>query len=435
MVIFLFWLGAMLLALLALALLLPPLLRGRRGDADAGLKRRQLEQSLATLKGRHDRGEITETAYAAEREHLSAQLIAAIEAAATPDPAAPPPARGLALVLAVLVPVLALALYFSLGRPDALDYRAPAMAGADADGMPMDMNQAVTSLEQRLREEPDNLEGWLLLARSYRAMERFDDMLRATSSAMALAPGQPHVMVEHAEAVALAGPTRRLDGQARVLLEQALAIDPQQHKALWLIGIAELQQDNHLEAIVYWQRLRALLEPGDPVLASLDQQISAARARAGLPADTDPAAAIDSMTAMDPGLASVAPDTATGMLGDSEADDGPLIQIQVELDPALAGQVRPGDTLFVFARAPEGGPPLAIRRVADPQFPVAVTLGAAHRMIDGVQLRTGEAVSLGARLSHSGQAQAQSGDLEAELLSLTPSGQDSVQLRIENVLP
>lgn len=429
MVIFLFWLGAMVLALLALALLLPPLLRGRR--ADTADQRRQLERELAALKARHENGSLDATSYAAAREQLSTQLIAAIEAGATPDPAAPAPARGLALVLALLVPVLALAVYFAIGRPDALDFRTPAMA--DAQAMPMDMAQAVASLEQRLREEPDNLEGWLLLARSYRAMERFDDMLRATSSAMALAPEQPHVMVEHAEAVALAGPTRRLDGPARDLLDQALAIDPQQHKALWLVGIAELQQENHLEAIVYWQRLRALLAPDDPVIASLDRQIAAARTGAGLPAD--PVADDSGNDArVDAGIAA-ATGTPGGQDSAADAGDGPLVRLQIDLEPALAGRVRPGDTLFVFARAPDGGPPLAIRRISNPQFPVTVSLGPEHRMIDGVQLRHGEPVNLGARISHSGQAQPESGDLEAAPLALTPSGQDSAQLRIDRVLP
>ena len=426
MVIFLFWTGAMALTLLALALLLPALLRGRREQDAASARRRQLERELAALKVRHEQDDLDPADYTSQRERLSTQRILAIEEGATPSPAAPPQARGLALALALLVPALALVTYFSIGRPDALDYRSPAMSGSDAGAMPMDMAQAVASLEQRLQQEPDSLEGWLLLARRYRAMERFDDMLRATSSAMALAPDQPQVLVEHAEALALAGPTRRLDGQARELLDQALAIDPQQHKALWLIGIAELQQENHREAIVYWQRLRALLEPGDPVLASLDQQINDARARAGLPAEAadDPAALADLTPAP---TSPVPPATAD--------DDGPLVQVQVELDPALAGHPRPGDTLFVFARAPEGGPPLAIRRVADPQFPVTVTLGPAQRMIDGLQLRVGEPVSLGARLSHSGLAQAQAGDLESDLLVLTPGGQDAIQLQITRIVP
>lgn len=432
MVIFLFWLGAMLLTLVALALLLPPLLRGNRGRATRS-RRRQLERELAQLKARHARGELDAATYTGERERLSGELIATIENDALPGTTTPPPARGLALVLALGVPILALAIYFGIGRPDALDARAPAVAGSGPDGMPMDMAQAVASLEQRLQQEPDQLEGWLLLARSYRAMERFDDMLRATSSAMTLAPDEPQVLVEHAEAVALAGPGRRLDGEARQLLERALTLDPQQHKALWLTGIAELQDDNPLAAIAYWQRLRGLLEPGDPVLASLDRQIAAARDRAGLPAQ-EQGDGQDAGPEATGSAGPVAGSDGRGPATDTPGADEPQIQVQVALDPGLAERVGPGDTLFVFARAPQGGPPLAIRRVAEPRFPVTVTLGPAHRMIDGVQLRRGEPVLLQARVSRSGQAQPEAGDLEAEPLPLTPAARESVRLQINRIV-
>ena len=137
MVIFLFWTGAMALTLLALALLLPALLRGRREQDAASARRRQLERELAALKVRHDQDDLDPADYTSQRERLSTQLILAIEEGSTPSPAAPPQARGLALALALLVPALALVTYFSIGRPDALDYRSPAMSGSDAGAMPI----------------------------------------------------------------------------------------------------------------------------------------------------------------------------------------------------------------------------------------------------------------------------------------------------------
>ena len=184
MVIVGFWFAVMVLTLLALGLLLPPLLRR---TASSSTDRRALERELSTLKGRLDAGLIDAQTYAAERERLSTALVEAVEAA---SPGATAPARTLAALLAVAVPAAALALYFGVGHPEALDSATRLSQTPSGDG-PQDMAAALGSLEERLRRTPDDVAGWLLLARSYRAVERFPDMLRATSSAFALEPSNP----------------------------------------------------------------------------------------------------------------------------------------------------------------------------------------------------------------------------------------------------
>lgn len=406
MVIFAFWMAAMTLCLAALALLLPPLLRSRPGS---GPDRRGIERELAGLKRRRDAGEIDAPAYAAERERLSAALVAAVEAPATA------PARHLSLALALALPAVTLALYFAIGRPDALNPAPVSNPGGIAS--PQQMEQAIAGLEQRLRANPDQLEGWLLLARSYRAVERFGDMQRASASAVALAPNSPDALVEHAEAITLNSASRRFEPPARELLEQALAVDPRHQKALWLLGIAELQNERTAEAVVYWQRLRGLLPPGDPIAVQIDEQIASAMVRGGLAAE---------------GAAAVQP-------ADDEApsdDDGPRMLVTVELDPALSDRLRATDTLFVFARSPAGGPPLAIRRIEQPGLPVSVTLSQADRMLDGLQLEAGIEVAIGARISRTGQAQAASGDLQSGVQTITVGGAgETVLLRIDQVVP
>lgn len=393
MVIALFWLGVLALSLAALGLLLPPLLRRRSGDGDA---RRALEAELAVLRTRHAAGEFDDAGFARERERIATALLALLEA---PAPAQPAPARGLAVALAIAVPALAVAIWFAIGQPAALDPRAlsaPAQAGNAQD-----MEAALAGLEQRLRDEPTNIDGWLLLARSYRSLERFDDMLRATSSAYALAPAEPAVLVEHAEALALSSPDRRLAGRPRELVEQALALDGSQQKGLWLLGIARQQDGDAAGAAETWTRLRALLPEGDPVLARLDEQIAAARQRAGAGAGADADAAPP------------APADAGAGGGDEVVASGSQIAVEVVLDPAVADRAPPGATLFVIARAPGGGPPLAIRRIQAPRFPLVVSLSQADRMLDGVQIEDGASILVSARLSASGQAQPAAGDLEA----------------------
>lgn len=421
---FAFWLAAVLLVLAALALLLPPLLRA---DAGAG-GRRAIERELAQLRQRHQAGAIDEAAYASERQRLATALADAIAGGGAG--AGPAPARGLALALALGLPAATLALYLVLGRVDALA-PGPATAANTATAGPgaVDMEAAIASLQARLAQDPDDVEGWLLLARSFRATEQFAQMQRATASALALAPGSPDVLVEHAEAVTLDSPERRFAGPARALLEQALATDPNHQKALWLLGIAELQAARPAEAVVWWQRLRALLPDGDPVAQRVDQQIAQARAQAGA-----------SSTPMAPPAATAGAGPAAGA-GDGAGSDAaaadagaPQLLVTVTLAPALQDQVAAGDTLFVFVRAPGGGPPLAIRRIDAPTFPVSVTLGPADRMLAGVQMTTGAEVIVGARISRSGQAQPQPGDLDGEPATLTLAASGTLALAIDRTV-
>lgn len=429
MVIFAFWLAAMLLCLAALALLLPPLLR-RQGSG----QRRDIERQLAQLKRRRDSGEIDGNAYDTERDVLSRRLVDTIEHAG------PAPATGLALTLALLLPAAALALYFAVGKPQALNAASVATA-TPGNGMPQDLDQAIASLEQRLRQRPDDIDGWLLLARTYRSLERFDDMLRATSSAFALAPQSPDIMAEQAEALTLASSDRRFGPQARQLLESALATDAQHQKALWLLGVSELQAQRIPEAVTYWRRLRALIADDDPVARSVDQQIANALAMAGEhDADaTDSGIGTNPATAQaDPASTPSSPPAESGASSTGStasastptATTGPVMTVRIELDDALRERLAPGDTLFVFVRSANGGPPLAIKRIAAPAFPVEVVLSRADRMLDGVQMEIGADVSIGARVSKSGQAQPQTGDLEAEASTLTLPANGTTTLRI-----
>lgn len=410
MVIFVFWLAAMVLCLVALALLLPPLLRRASGS------RRRIEQELATAKRHHEAGELDAQAYAEQRQRLSDELVAELERST------PAPARALAFVLAVAVPGLALALYFTVGQPQALDpqsLRAGAGPGPAAGDNAQQMQQAIASLEQRLRDDPDQIDGWLLLARSYRATERFPDMLRATSSAMALAPTRPDVLVEHAEALALNSSTRRFDDASRALLDQALVIDPRHQKALWLLGVAALQEGRNEDGLQHWQRLRELLPADDPIALRIDEQIAAMRAR-------NPLAGTSATNANGPAAAATEEPSTTG----------PALRVTVELDPSLADQVRASDVLFVFARHPAGGPPLAIQRLTAERLPVTVTLSQSNRMIEGMQIEPGQQIAVGARISRDGQAQAQPGDLQSPLATLQVAEDgDDLTLRISETVP
>ena len=171
---------------------------------------------------------------------------------------------GLGLALVLLVPVTTLLLYQGVGSPDAIDV-SHAGTPAAAEG---DMGELLAQLEERMRAQPDDLEGWLLLGRSYRSMQRFDEARAAFLKARELAPDNPVVAVELAEALIFTSPPGRPDPLVPDLLEEALATAPDLQKGLWLAGMVAAQVGDDETAVAQWQRLLAQLEPGSAVAAS-----------------------------------------------------------------------------------------------------------------------------------------------------------------------
>lgn len=303
-------------------------------------------------------------------------------------------ARPAALALAVLVPLAAAGLYLAHGTPAALQ---PQQAQA-----PATLDEAIAQLAAHLDESPDDLQGWMLLARSRKAQERFAEARDAFARAHRLAPGDASLMVEYAEAITLAGDTRRIEGEALALIERALEIDPQQQRALWFLGIHQVQNRRWNEAVETWERLLPLVpDETRPVLLA---QINQARGEAGLPPLED-------------------------------ATPAPVLTVTVDIDPALRDRVAPGDTLYVMARQPEGANmPLAVKRLPATGFPLQVALGDGDSPMPALKLSAQAQVRLVARISRSGDAAARPGDLEATPLDVTLAEGTSHALRIDRVV-
>ena len=325
-------------------------------------------------------------------------------------------ARGVVIALVVLVPLISIALYYRLGDPRVFDpavqSATAAMQQARQEGMPP-MEQAIAGLRDRLEREPDDLEGWLLLGRAYKSIERFSDAQAAFSRAMALAPESGSVMIEYAEAQTLASPSRRFEGEALLLLELALRLEPDNQRGLWLRGIAHYQAGETNQAMAVWEHLLTVIPEDSPTRGTLRQRIDELRAQAGIAVPAQPAPASQAAAA------------------------SPVrLTVQVSLSPALAGRMAPDDTLFVFARAPEGSrAPLAIQRLAARDLPLTVTLDDSHAMVPQMNLSSVTQVVVGARISRSGSAQAQPGDLETLSPAISTSRTEPVELVIDRIAP
>lgn len=286
--------------------------------------------------------------------------------------------RGPALATGAGLILCAGLLYLLVGTPAALDPAARQSPGT--------MDDAIAQLVAELARSPQQAEGWRLLARAYRAQGRAAESADALARAARLLPDDPEVLVEAAEARALAHPQRTLDAQAVAWLDHALAVAPDHQRARWFRGIAHRQAGDAAAAARTWEPLLALVGPS--TAASLREQVDLARADAGLP--PLPAAPVPA------------------------ADGAARIDVSVALDPALAGRVTPGAVLYVIARQAGGAPmPVAVERVPATGFPVEVTLDDADSPMPTLRLSQAGAVEVVARISASGDAAAAPGDLES----------------------
>jgi cytochrome c-type biogenesis protein CcmH len=398
----LFWILATAMVVVVLLVLLRPLLRPASAAADetARSNLRVLRDSLAELDAEREAGTLSAEQHAQARAELERR---ALEESQTRDATTGPrSARASALVLAVLVPAVAVLLYARLGDLRGID---PAMAQPPAMASAADIETLVQRLADRMQADPSDPQGWMLLGRAYAGLQRFEDARNAFAEAVKRTTPDAQLLADYADVLAMTQ-GQRLAGEPEKLVRQALALEPDHLKALALAGSAAMERADYKAAIDFWTRARRVAPPDSAFATGLDPGIAEARAAAGLPPETP---------ASPQAAASAAP-----------------LQVTVSLAPALAGRLQPGDTLFVFARAAEGPRmPLAIARQPATMGPVQVTLDDSMAMTPALRLSSQAQVVVGARISRSGDATPQPGDLEGQSDPVAHAGK--VQIVIDRV--
>jgi len=406
----LFWILALAVIAATLVLLIVPLLRRASPAADPGDDdattavfrdhKRQLDAELAS-------GAISSDEHTAALAELTQRFGA--ELAAKVAPARRAAGRGgvvAALGLVALLPVAAGLLYVALGNPSAVV--APSTASQDVPDEAQ-IETMVADLAARLKARPDDGEGWAMLGRAYRVLGRYPESAAAYGEAVKRLPPSASVLVDWAEALAQAQ-GRSLAGEPTRILEQALALEPNSAKALALAGAAAMERGDRAQAIALWTKLRSVLPPGSPQFA----QIEAALARAGV--------------TLPPAASPAAPPAASPATGGT-------VSGRVELDPALAGNVAPTDTVFIFARDPDGPRvPLAALKVAVRDLPRTFELTDAMAMNPDATISRATKVVVEARVSRSGNAKAAAGDLAGSSAPVAP-GAHGVVVKIDRIVP
>jgi len=431
----LFLMLAALMLAIALAVVLRPLLSRHTPDDPAAAARRRMQ----ILNEAHAAGVLSDEEFSAKRTELGDQLLVAIDTS-------PPRSRTTyfaAIAVALLLPALAIGLYRFVGNPAALDPAALMPAPATAEHG-QDMEQAISSLAAKLKQNPDDAEGWTLLGRAYLETQRFAEARDALKHAHDLAANDPDIAVAYAEALTLASESHQFDAQARSMLESALEADPKNQRGIWLLGIADYQAGKFDAAIASWNRLLEQLPKDSSVAQSVKSQIARAEAaRDGRPLPDEPASAA---SAANTETAQAPPPQSASTAGQRPAAEqpptagaagaGPHLTVKVTLDPALTAKVSPADIVFVYAKAASGPPmPLAIQRLRADQLPATVVLSDGMGMLPSMKLSQFPQVIIGARISKSGNAIAQSGDMQTVSKPLDVATTAPIALTIDQTVP
>ena len=288
-----------------------------------------------------------------------------------------------------------------------------------------DMIRLTEQLAKRLEQSPDNSQGWLLLANSYTALGRYDEAVSAYEQAERYTELDAWAQISYAEALLVAEGS--LNAKAKDLLEAAIASRPNDPQGLFLIGLANLEQSNYLQTISYWERLLALLEADDALASAVEEKLVEVRQLAAeMPEEV-----------RDEPLQ----DTPNEQPGDTKAiqaipkDEHCFIRVTVALDSALSSKMLPTDTLFVYAKASKGPPmPLAIKQFNAKALPLETCLGVEDAMIEGMTINSFDPIRIVARISKSGLATPQSGDLQAQSEPLSAKAGEAVSLLIDEIL-
>ena len=280
------------------------------------------------------------------------------------------------------------------------------------------IEEMVAGLEARLKTQPDDADGWQMLARSYTAQGRVAEALPAWKRVAELRPKDAQALADVADGIAMAQ-GRSLAGEPEKLALRALEIDPDNLKALVLAGTAAFNREDARGAAVLWERALKVAEPGADFTLQLQGALTEARQRAGLP----PLAAASA--------ASPTPATPTTQAAATQ----PRIAGRVSLAAAARAKVSPDDTVFIFARAPGGSRmPLAILRHKVSDLPLDFVLDDSLAMSPAARLSSASQVVVGARISRSGNAMPQPGDWQT-LSAPVALGTQDLKLEIGDLLP
>jgi len=418
----LFWILSAALLLVAIIFIAVPLWRKSasnndvlRDAANLGILRDQSQELEVDLRN----GLLTQEAYEQGKSELQSRLLEEVKT--SEQPVKPPrnPAKVLAIVMAVLLPLFTVPVYMKLGNTKAM-LSPQEQSAATGDGI-IRTEEGLQELASELQDNPDNANGWFILARSYIEMKRYEEGAKAYEELVKLVPDEAQLWANYADVYAMAHGRTLQSPEVAKMLEQALALDPNNITALALTGSVGMERGDYVMAIENWQKLYGFLQPGSPDAQQFKVSIQRAR---------------DLLAAQPGGKQKLAKLPFEEAPQQAAANPAAAVTGKVTLSKALAGKVSPDDTVFILARAAQGPPmPLAVFRKQVKDLPMKFTLDDSMAMRPDMKISGFDQVVVVARVSKSGQGgRAQPGDLEGKSAAIKP-GTKGLNIVIDSVVP
>jgi cytochrome c-type biogenesis protein CcmH len=418
--------------LLAIAIVVYPLLRVRGGKAlaykDSNLKLN--EEKLKELDLDLKEGRIDQDFYKQAREELDRELLIDIPAenqqnaslhytgAAKRHPA-------LAIMIAIFIPLMAMLLYLDLGMHSVSDENFVAEQQPQSTEQQPSIEEMTKRLEQKIEAEGGSVEEWAMLGRSRKYMGNYDLASKAFAVALEKDSQNAQLMLERAEVMALAN-DRVFNDEAKAIVRNAYALEPDNANTQWFAGVVEYQSENYRNAIDILAKLVPVARDDEDVLNSIIGII--AKSREQLIAAGEEVAELDELLGVN--STPDAPQAATPSASMTS------LNVRVDVSGDVRAKFAEGDTVFIYAKAKQGPRmPLAAQRLTVSQLPADIVLDDSMAMVEGMNLSSFDQLVVSARVSKSGTAIAQSGDYIGQLDVTDKSSAEALLIMIDTLVP
>ncbi len=414
-----FILTAIVFVAISLLMILPPMLRKNQpleveyDELNVSIAKDRLNE----IKQQLDAGEIEQSVYQQLHDELEATLALDLSKSQATEnqPEIPEKNKISPIIVALSVPVMAVVFYAQLGSFDAVTSTPQEAVNIPAgeDRPQMTIEEAIGKLQQRLQEEPDNAEGWFMLAKTYMTTQQYPQAVSAYQTTIELVGEEPQLLLAYADALAMTE-GGSLTGAARPVVEKVLLVAPESPTVLWMAGTSESQLGNYSKALTLWYKLRPMLANEPQALSQLDQMIASVESNVS----ADELVELQKQVEINEDVTAVSAQ----------------IMVEVDLDPQLRSQVSDSDVLFVFAKALEGPPmPLAAVKQTVSALPLTVTLNDAMAMMPQMKLSNFDQVAVSAVISKSGQPGVKPGDPFVEVSPVSVAKGETIKLLIQQI--
>ncbi|MEE9424745.1 MAG: c-type cytochrome biogenesis protein CcmI [Methylococcales bacterium] len=426
-----FWVIAALITIIVLLMLVLPMLRRNQHTDNTqdrtALNIQLIRDRMLEVERDYTEQRLSSAQYKNIKQELQLALAKDLQSAPNQDFVQQPTEQGrwMAWVVMLFVPILAVSLYWNYG--DSRGFNLPEITQAQTNQPGQQQQPSAESIEKmvdglaaRLKQNPDDQQGWFMLGRSYMVMGRYAEASNAYAQLLKLVGDNANVLLQYTQAKVMSN-GGQWDSSSIALLDKASKLEPENPVALSLSGLLAAQQGQADTAVGLWRKAQQAMQPNSEEYNELDKMIASINNNgASKPDNTPPVQTTESATSP--------PQTKT-------TASASAIEVKVSIAPELLAKTSSEQTIFIFAQALSGPPmPIAVARKKVSELPVVVTLDDSMAMMPTRKLSSFEQVRIAARISQSGSAMPSAGDLEGKVEPVDIAKTKSVSVVIDQVL-